>query len=187
MKINVEVSGEHIHLSEEDKNTLFGVNYELKPLRELSQPGNFAVEEKVEFTSFAGNSRNLRVVAPERKNTQIELSMTDADELEVDAPLRESGDIKDSAGGVLRGPNGKVELNEGVIVIKRHIHLSPSEAEELKLSEAQYVSVKTEGERSVIFNNVFIRISENFKLSMHIDTDEGNAAGMPKGGQGEIV
>jgi len=187
MEIDIEVSAKHIHLSREHINQLFGEGYELSVLRELSQTGAFAAEESVDFVSEEGEGCKLRVVGPTRAQTQIELSRTDAFELGIEPSVRISGDIENTPGGFLEGPRGRVGIKEGVIVAKRHIHIGEEKAEEKGLEDEQIVSVEIKGERGLIFNEVIVRVGQNYKLSMHIDTDEANAAGIPSGGKGEII
>lgn len=187
MEIPIEVSAKHIHLSREHLDALFGEAYDLTQMKDLSQPGGFAAEEKVELISDSGKSCKLRVVGPLRNHTQIEISMTDAFKLGIDAPVRESGHISGSASGVLEGPAGEVKLEEGIIIAKRHIHANNSEANSLGIKNGDIVSVKTESKRGVTFHDVVVRMGSDYKLSMHVDTDEGNSAGVPKGGRGRLI
>jgi len=188
IEIKVEVSARHIHLSKEDKEKLFGKGYKLQPLRWLSQPKLFAAKETVALKIGDKVIENVRIVGPEREKTQVEISLTDAFFFKIFPPIKVSGDISGTPGAVLIAPNGnQVEIKEGVIVPQRHIHASPKEAKELGLSQGDIVSVKIEGKRGLIFDNVVVRVKEGFSLAMHIDTDEGNAAGIPKGGKGKII
>ena len=187
MNIPIEVSAKHIHLSEADVQELFGEGYELTPLKELSQPGAFAAKEKVELVAENGDTCSLRAVGPARENTQVEIAFTDAFKIGFEPPVRESGNIENSASALLKGSQGEKELKEGVIIAKRHIHVSPDKAEAMGVEDGQEVSVKTEGERGVTFHNTVVRVHEKYDLSMHIDTDEGNAAGIPKGGTGKLI
>jgi len=175
--IPVEVSARHIHLSQKDLEKLFGENYQLKKLKNLTLPGEFAAKEKVEIKTLK-TKLSLRIVGPVRENTQVELSITDAIKLGVKPIIKISGDIKNTPGAVLAGPKGKIKINAGVIVAQRHIHCTPKEAEELGLKNKQIVSVKINGKRGLVFNQVKIRIKDNYKLVMHVDTDEGNAGGV---------
>jgi len=186
VKIPIEVSARHIHLCQKDLDLLFGKGYELKKFKDLIQPGDFAAKETLTIRSGDRKFDNVRIVGPAREKTQIELSLTDAFYLKLNPPIRISGDIKGSESVVLIGPGSEVKLKEGVIISQRHIHCSKKEAEKLKLKNGMAVSVKIEGKRSVVFNNVKIRTGD-YKLSMHIDTDEGNAAGMDKIGKGIII
>ena len=184
--IPVEVSARHIHISKKDLETLFGKNYELQKTKQLSQPSDFSTEEILNIEAN-GKSLKVRIVGPEREKTQIEISKTDAVFLGVSPLLKISGDLNDSSGIKLIGPKGEVELLEGLIIAKRHIHCATDEAEELGLKTNDIVSVKIESERPVIFEDVAVRVKDDYKLCMHIDTDEGNAAGINKIGEGIIL
>ncbi|MBR0230345.1 MAG: phosphate propanoyltransferase [Erysipelotrichaceae bacterium] len=184
-KILVETSARHIHLTQKDVEDLFGEGYQLTPKKYLSQPGQFACEEKVTVKGTKGEMK-MSVLGPVRKATQVEISATDARSMGVKAFVRESGDIAGTAGAVLVGPAGEKEITEGVIVAKRHIHFAPEDAERFGVENGQIVSVKVETEgRSLTFGDVVCRVSPNFTLAMHIDTDESNAAGGPT--EGEII
>ncbi len=187
-KVIVETSARHIHLSAADVDTLFGEGHALTNKKDLSQPGQFACEEKVELVGPKG-SLKVSVLGPERKATQVELSYTDARTLGLKAvPVRESGDTSGSPGLKLVGPAGEVELAEGVIIAKRHIHMTTADAEAFGLQDKQVVSVKIENDsRSTIFGDVVVRVSDSFALAMHIDTDECNAAGAFGVVYGEIL
>ncbi|SJZ59237.1 PduL/EutD family phosphate acyltransferase [Anaerorhabdus furcosa] len=186
-KVLVEVSARHVHVSKQDLETLFGAGHELTSKKELSQPGQFACEEKVAVVGPKGTI-NMSILGPTRKDTQIEVSYTDARALGINAPLRESGDTKESAPIKLVGPKGEVELTQGVIVAKRHIHMLPSDAEKFGVENGQIVGVKidTNG-RSIVFGDTVVRVRDDFALAMHIDTDEANAAGISGSAQGEII
>ena len=184
----IEISARHVHLSCEDLKTLFGEGYCLNNRKDLSQPGQFASMERVDVVGPKKTLKGVTVIGPVRSATQIELSMTDARSLGIDAPVRESGDIKGSAGCRLVGPKGEVELKEGVIVAKRHVHMTPQDAAEFGLKDGDIISVRVDSEvRPLIFGNVVVRVRENFSLAMHIDTDEANAAGIVPGMTGTIV
>ena len=187
-KVIVETSARHIHLSAADVATLFGEGHALTNKKDLSQPGQFACEEKVELVGPKG-SLKVSVLGPERKATQVELSYTDARTLGLKAvPVRESGDTAGSPGLKLVGPCGEVDLAEGVIIAKRHIHMTTADAEAFGLTDKQVVSVKIENDsRSTIFGDVVVRVSDSFALAMHIDTDECNAAGAFGEVYGEIL
>ena len=174
-KILVETSARHIHLTKEHVDILFGAGHQLTVKKMLSQPGQFACEEKVTVKGEKGELK-MSVLGPERKATQVEVSLTDARTLGVKAPVRESGDIAGSGACTLVGPCGTVEISEGVIAAKRHIHLTPETAAELGLKDKQIVSVKLDTERSLVFGDVVVRVSDKFAPAMHIDTDESNAA-----------
>lgn len=187
MSIMVETSARHLHVTPQDLETLFGAGHELTPKKDLSQPGQFACEEKVTVVGPRGEMK-MSILGPVRKATQVEVSLTDARALGLTPPVRESGDIAGSAPCKLVGPAGEVELKEGVIVAKRHIHMRPEDAERFGVKDKQIVSVKlnTEG-RSLIFGDTVVRVRPDFALAMHIDTDEANAAGAKGNVDGEIV
>lgn len=188
IKVKVEISAHHAHLSQTDLEKLFGAGYKLKPAKELSQEGEFAAEETVILAGSKRQLERLRIVGPARSETQIELAYTDCFSLGIEAPLRLSGDIDGSAGAKLIGPAGEVELKEGVIVAKRHLHVNQGEADKLGLKNDDVVKVKVAAERGLIFDNVIVRIKDNFKMSVHVDTDEANAAGLGRVcGYGELI
>lgn len=175
-QVMVETSARHVHLSEEDLCALFGPGYTLTPKKQLSQPGQFACEERVDVIGPKRTLSGVSVLGPVRRATQVELSLTDARAIGVAAPIRESGDIAGSAGCVLVGPKGRIEIRVGVIAAERHIHMTPQDAEEFGVRDGQIVKARLETERPLIFDGVVIRVSEKFALAMHIDTDESNAA-----------
>lgn len=176
-KILVETSARHVHLTEEHIKILFGEGATLTHKKDLSQPGQFACEERVTVVGPKKSIPNVIILGPARPATQVEVSLTDARTLGVSAPVRESGDISGSGACKLVGPAGEVEISEGVIAAKRHIHLSPDDSAELGVSDKQIVSVKIDSNgRSLIFGDVVVRVSPKFKSAMHIDTDESNAA-----------
>ena len=186
-KFIVETSARHIHLSQADLETLFGQGHELTCKKELSQPGQYACEEKVEVVGTKG-SLKMSVLGPTRNATQVELSLTDARSIGVNAPIRESGDIAGTGSCKLVGPCGTVELKEGVIAAKRHIHVTPEAAVELGVNDKDVVYVKVDSaERSVVFGDVVVRVSPKFALAMHVDTDESNAGAFKGEVYGEIV
>ena len=176
-EVLVETSARHIHLSREAVDILFGVGYELTNKKELSQPGQYACAEKLEVVGPKGKVK-ASILGPTRPASQVELSLTDARTIGVVAPIRESGDIAGSAPCKLVNPEtgAELELVEGVIVAKRHIHLTPEAAAEFGVADKQIVSVKINSERTTIFGDVVIRVSEKFAPAMHIDTDEANAS-----------
>ncbi|PMQ01720.1 MAG: propanediol utilization protein [Dictyoglomus sp. NZ13-RE01] len=176
IKVPIGVSARHIHLSMEDKEKLFGVGYKLTPRNPLSQPGQFACEEEVEVIGPKGRSLKLRILGPERKATQVEISLTDAIFLGLNPPVRDSGDIEGTPGIKVIGPKGEIELPKGVIIAWRHIHTPTEIAEKLGLVDKQLVKVRLGKERALIFENVLIRVSDKFAWELHIDTDEANAA-----------
>lgn len=187
MKFVVETSARHVHVTQEHLEILFGKGYELTKKKDLSQPGQYACNEKV---TIVGTKKEMTasILGPVRPETQIELSLTDARSIGVVAPVRESGDIAGSGACKLVGPAGEVELTEGVIAAKRHIHATPEDAAEMGVQDKDVVSVKVETEgRSLIFGDVVVRVSPKYALAMHIDTDESNAAGCGREVYGEIV
>ncbi len=184
----IETSARHVHVTREHLDILFGEGYELTKKKDLSQPGQFACEERVAVIGPKGQFPAVSILGPVRPASQVELSASDARSIGVTAPIRESGDIAGSCGCKLVGPKGEVELDEGVIVAKRHIHMTPADAEKYELSDKQIVSVKVETDgRSLIFGDVVVRVSPKFKAAMHIDTDESNAAACKPGLMGEIL
>lgn len=187
-QVLVETSARHIHLSQADLETLFGAGYELTPKKDLSQPGQFACEERVAVVGEKGSFPAVSILGPVRPATQVELSLTDARSIGVIAPVRESGDIASTGACKLVGPKGEVTIDCGVISAKRHIHATPADAEKYGLEDKQIVCVKVESDgRSLIFDDVVVRVNPNFALAMHIDTDESNAAGAKPGMMGEIL
>lgn len=186
-KIPVSVSNRHVHLSGEHLALLFGADARLTRQKDLSQPGQFACAETVTLVGPQGVIERVRVLGPLRKNTQIEISVSDGVKLGVNAPVRESGRLEGSPGIVLVGPRGAVALEEGCIVADRHIHMKPVDAERLRVKDGDRVSVMCRGPRRLIFCGVLVRVSENYALDMHIDFDEANAALLKNGDLVEIV
>lgn len=175
-KFIVETSARHIHLTQKDLDTLFGQeNYQLHPKKNLSQPGQFACEEKLTVVGAKGELK-ASILGPVRPESQVELSLTDARSIGVTAPIRESGDVAGSGSCKLVGPAGEVTLTEGVIAAKRHVHMTPADAEAFGVKDKQIVKVKVNGSRPLIFDDVVVRVSPKYALAMHIDTDESNAA-----------
>jgi len=185
--VPVEVSARHCHLSQQDLEKLFGDGHQLIKMKQLSQPSDFACEETVAIEFGSKKFEKVRIVGPTREQTQVEVSLTDAAECGEEIPLRLSGDLKGSARVVLSGPAGRIELNEGLIIAKRHLHCATEEAKKMKLKTGDVVSVEIGGERPVILKNVIVRVKDDYKLSAQIDTDEGNAAGINKIGGGQII
>ena len=184
----IETSARHVHLSRAHLDILFGEGYELHPKKELSQPGQYACEERVIVAGPKGRFPAVSILGPVRPHSQVELSFSDARALGIKAPVRESGDLADSPGCKLVGPRGTVELAEGVIIAKRHIHATPADAEKYGLRDKQVVQVKYDGEgRALIFGDVVVRVRPDFSLAMHIDTDESNAGRVASGALGEIL
>ena len=187
MKVMVETSARHLHVTQQDLETLFGAGAVLSNKKDLSQPGQFATNEKVEVVGPKG-SMKMSILGPVRPVTQIELALTDARKLGITAPIRESGDLAGTPGCKLVGPAGEVELDHGVIIAKRHIHFNVEEAKEAGVEDKQIVSVKLDyNGRSLIFGDVVCRVSPKYAAAMHIDTDESNAAGLPGTVDGEII
>ena len=186
-EVLVEVSARHVHVTEQTLETLFGAGHKLTNKKDLSQPGQFACEEKVTIVGEKG-SLKASILGPCRPDDQVELSLTDARTVGAEAPIRESGDVAGSGVCKLVGPCGEVTLTQGVIAAKRHIHATPEDAQKYGLYDKQIVSVKipTEG-RALIFDDVVVRVSKNYALAMHIDTDEANAAGVKGTVMGEIL
>lgn len=175
------VSNRHIHLCQNDLEKLFGNGYKLTKDRDLIQPGEFASKESVTIKGPKNEIKNVRVLGPVRKITQIEISKTDTFILAINAPLRVSGDIKSSAPITVIGPISTIVINEGCIVAKRHIHFTPKDAEFFQIKDGDIISVRYEGERGLVFDNVVARVREDMALEFHIDTDEANAAGIKNG------
>lgn len=186
--VPVGVSNRHIHLTREHVEILFGKGYELTPLKDLSQPGQYACKE---LLTIIGPSlrpiENVRVLGPVRKASQVEISRTDSFVLKVKPPVRESGDIAGSAPITIVGPKGVVKLDEGCIIANRHIHMSTSEGDAFGLKDGDYVTVEVEGARRTTFYDVQVRVHKDFRLEMHIDTDDANAAGIGNGFKVKVV
>lgn len=186
-KIVVETSARHVHLSEADLKVLLGEGNELTVKKMLSQPGQFASNERVSLVGPKNTINNVLILGPIRKDTQVEISLTDARTLGVSASIRESGDIEGTAGIKIVGPAGEVEIQKGVIAAKRHVHLDTATADEMGLKDKQIVSVKVEGERGLTFGEVVVRVNDNFAPAVHLDTDEANAAALSGEVYGEII
>ena len=188
MEVLVETSARHLHVTQEVLETLFGKGYELTKKKDLSQPGQFACAERVDVIGPKKTLAGVSILGPVRPETQVELSLTDARSIGVVAPIRESGDIVGSGACKLVGPCGEVELAEGVIVAKRHIHMTTADAARMGLEDKQVVSVKIPSDgRAVIFGDVVVRVSDKYALAMHIDTDESNAGCVAPGTMGELI
>lgn len=185
----VETSARHVHVTEQALETLFGKGYQLTVKKELSQPGQFASNERVTVVGPKKELANVSILGPCRKANQVELSATDARSIGVDAPIRESGDIAGSGACKLVGPAGEVELSEGVIVAKRHVHMTEKDAAEFGVKNGDIVSVlvDTGAGRKTVFGDTVIRVSDKFSLAMHIDTDESNAAACGRDVTGSII
>ena len=183
MKLPIALSNKHVHLSQADVDVLFGEGYQLTPFKPLSQPGQYACEEKVTVVGPKGQ-QTMRVLGPVRPESQVEVSLADARGLGLSVPVRQSGDIDGTPAFKLVGPNGEVECEKGIIVAARHIHMSLEDAEKFGVKDKDVVSVKTEGLR---FHNVLVRANANFALEMHVDIEEGNAAGVKNGDLVELI
>ena len=187
-KVLIETSARHVHLSKEHIDKLFGEGHELTFKKALSQPGQFACEERVTVVGEKKEIKNVSILGPARSATQVEISLTDARSIGCVAPITESGDIAGSGACKIIGPCGEIEISEGVIAAKRHIHLTPETAKEMGVSDKQIVSVKIDSDdRKTVFGDVVIRVSDKFSPAMHIDTDESNAAGVVPGMMGEVL
>jgi putative phosphotransacetylase len=185
--VPIGVSARHVHLSKADLETLFGAGYELTKKKEL-MGGQFAAEEFVTIVGLKLRAiENVRILGPLRKETQVEISATDAIKLGIKVPIRESGDTKGSAPIALVGPKGAIYLKEGCIIAKRHIHMSPADAKAAGVKNGEIVSVQVDNERGTTFNHVQIRVDDSFTLEMHIDTDEANAANIITGNSVTII
>ncbi len=182
----VGVSNRHMHIDRETLDKLFGKGYELKRMKDLSQPGQYACEEKVEVVGPKG-SLSVRILGPVRSRTQVEISITDSFALGVPAIIRNSGDIAGTPGALLRGPQGEVDIEEGVIVAARHVHLHTSDAQKFGISDKDMVKLRSNGVRGVIFENVLCRVHDEYSLDIHLDVDEANAASLKNGEQMEIL
>ncbi len=188
-QVLVEISARHVHVSQEHLEILFGKGYELTVKKWLSQPGQFACDERVKVIGTKGEFPAVSILGPVRPETQVELSLTDARSIGVTAPVRESGDLEGTGACKIVGPCGEIEIDHGVIAAKRHIHATPEDAEKLGLVNGEIVSVEipTANERNLVFGDVVVRVSEKYALAMHIDTDESNAAGMAPNTMGTII
>jgi putative phosphotransacetylase len=188
MKIMVEISARHIHLSEKDFFAIFGENKSLTLKKQLSQPGQFVCFERVDVSGPKDTLKGISILGPFRKETQLELSLTDARKMGIAAPVRESGDLDGTPGCRIAGPAGEIEIKRGVIAAKRHIHIRPKDAENSGLKNGQIVSVKINSEeRSLIFDETVVRVHDEFLPALHIDTDEANAAGIKTATEAEII
>lgn len=185
--IPVGLSNKHIHLSQEHLDILFGEGYELKKFKDLSQPGQYAAEEKVDVVGAKGTLKGVRILGPVRKETQVEVSLADGFVLGVIPPVRDSGDLIDSPGAKIVGPKGEVVIEKGIIAAARHIHMHTSDAEKFGVVDKEEVSVKVEGKRGLVFNNVLVRVHKEYALEMHVDIEEGNAAGLKNGSMVELI
>ena len=183
--VELEASGRHVHVTKEQAQILFG--HQLTPKRPLSQPGQYLANERVTIVGPKGEFANVAVLGPERKEAQVEVSLTDARTLGVEAPVRLSGDVQGSPGILLRGENGCVPLKQGVIAARRHIHLTPEDARKFRVEDKQTVKLRTLTARPVLFEDVAVRVSPQFASYVHLDYDEANACGFQKGDLGRIL
>lgn len=186
-KIPIALSNRHLHISREHLDILFGTGYELKKLKDLKQPGQYAAEEKVDLVGPKGTIKGVRVLGPVRNKTQIEISFADSFVLGIKPPVRDSGDLVNSPGVKIVGPSGEVEIEEGVIAAARHIHMTPDIAEEWGVKDKDTVNVRTGGVRSIIFENVLVRVNQEYALEMHVDLEEGNGAGIHNNDEVEVM
>jgi putative phosphotransacetylase len=186
-KIPVGVSARHVHLTKEHLSHLFGTGYELSVRYNLSQPGQFAAEETVLIAGPKGSLEGVRILGPFRSLTQVEVAMSDAYKLGVTPPIRNSGDVAGSAPITIAGPKGSLSLTEGLIVARRHVHMTPDNANQFAVRDGDVVSVRTFGFRSIVFDDVLIRVNPNYRLEMHVDTDEANAALLRTGDRLELL
>lgn len=184
--VPIGVSNRHIHLCQKDLNLLFGEGYQLTLMKDLKQPGQFAANETLTLIGTKGEIRGVRILGPLRNTTQVEISKSDGFKLGMEAPVRESGKVTGTPGIILKGPRGTVELKEGVIVAHRHIHVPTEFAEKFELKDRDRVEVEVGRERKMVYSNVLIRVSAQYELEMHVDTDEANAAGVKTGDFGKI-
>lgn len=182
--VPLEASGRHVHLTRQQALALFG--HELTPKRPLSQPGQYLANERLTVVGPKGEFHNVAVLGPERKEAQVEISLTDARTLGLAVPVRLSGDVSDSPGATLVGPLGRCELNQGVIAARRHIHLNPEEAARFGVRDKQIVSLRTFTDRPTVFGDVVVRVSKDFAGAVHLDYDEANACGLQNGDLGRM-
>lgn len=186
-KVPVSLSNRHIHVTQEHLEILFGKGHQLTKTKDLSQPGQYACEEKVDIVGPKNTLKGVRILGPVRPQTQLEISMYDARTMGVEGVVRPSGKTQGTPGCTIVGPKGQVEIKEGVIVAARHIHLHTSDSEKFGLNDRDVVKVRVGDERAVVFENVMVRVHPDFALDMHIDIEEGNAAGIQNGAIGEII
>lgn len=187
LMVEVEASGRHVHLSKADVEAIFGKGHQLKKVRDLSQPGQFVCEERVSLTGPKGTIQNVVVLGPERKETQVEVSMTDSLSLGIKPPVRLSGDIEGSSGIIISYGERKIQKEKGVIIAQRHMHITPEDASRLQVKDKEILKIKVFGSRPVIFEDTIVRISKDFQTYVHIDYDEANACGYEKGTLCRIV
>ena len=185
--IPINISVRHVHLSQEHLEALFGPGHELTARADLTQPGQYACEEAVTVIGPKSKMENVRIIGPVRGSTQVEISRTDEFALGIDAPIRASGKVADSPGLRLEGPGGAVDLAEGVIQAQRHIHMHPDDAVRFGVEDKQFVMVRVGGERGIVFDDVLVRVKDSYRLDLHLDTDEANAADLKPGATGTLI
>lgn len=174
-QVPVGISARHVHLSRDHVETLFGAGYQLTPEKSLSQPGQFACKEQVEVCGPKGSIKKVRILGPERKQSQVEMAFSDCRILGIKPPVRTSGDLKETPGILLKGPVGEVSLKEGVIIADRHIHMTPEEASWFGVSDGDRVNVQVSGEKAGVLGRVLVRVTNESRLDLHVDTDDANA------------
>lgn len=186
-EVPIAVSNRHVHLSKKHVERLFGYGYELHKLKDLSQPGQFASRETVTIIGPKGKIEKVRVLGPSRGDTQVEVSLYDGFTLGVTPPIRDSGDIEGTPSIIIQGPRGQLKIEQGLICAARHIHMHPDDAGNFQVKNGQRVQIKVDGKRGITFDNVLIRVSPKYRLEMHIDIDEANAAAIQNGQVGTII
>ena len=174
-QVPVGISARHVHLSRDNVEILFGAGYQLTPEKSLSQPGQFACKEQVEVCGPKGSIKKVRILGPERKQSQVEMAFSDSRILGINPPVRTSGDLKETPGILLKGPVGEVSLKEGVIIADRHIHMTPEEASWFDVSDGDRVNVLVPGEKAGVLGRVLVRVTSESRLDLHVDTDDANA------------
>lgn len=187
LTIEMEASGRHIHLSRAHVDALFGTGYRLTPVKDLSQPGQFACKERVTLVGPKGELKNVVVLGPERGESQVEVSLTDAVALGVTPPVRQSGDLRDTPGLTVRNGDRMITLDHGLIAAQRHIHMTPEDAARWGVSDNQVVRLKTFTARPLVFDDVVVRVSPKYATMVHLDYDEANACAFKKGDRGMIL
>ncbi|NLN48043.1 MAG: phosphate propanoyltransferase [Clostridiales bacterium] len=186
-KVPVALSNRHIHVSQADLDVLYGKGLELSNVKDLSQPGQYACDEKVDIVGPKNTIKGVRILGPVRPVTQLEISMFDARALGVEGVVRASGNVAGTPGAIIVGPKGQVEIKEGVIVAARHLHMHTDDAPKYGLKDRDVIKVRVGDERALVFENVVVRVHPEFALDLHIDIEEGNAAGVNNGDLGEII
>ena len=186
--VTVGLSNKHVHLSQEHIDILFGKGYELTSIKDLTQPGQFACDEKVDLVGPKRTIKGVRILGPARKETQVELSLSDGFTLGItELPVRDSGKTEGTPGLKIVGPKGEVEIEKGVIAAARHLHMHTTDAEKYGLKDKDIVSVKVNGPRGLTFDNVLVRVNEQYALDLHVDIEEGNASGLKNGDEVEVT